>query len=300
VTVVSAIIPTRDRPDLVRDCLETLVVQEVDAGALEVIVVDDGSSVPLRTVVDEFRDAPITIEYVRQEPQGLNPARNHGAALARGEILAYLDDDTFVAPGWAAAEIDSFERWGWDGLAGRIELLLEAPEPAWLSAKLRPFLSELDLGPEPLWLATRLPVGANCAVTRAAFDRAGGFRTGLDRAGGSLVSNGDGEFFRRVRASGGRLAYWPPAAVRHRVPAERLTVEWFRRRAHAQGVSDGLLDPPGGLAVTWGRRVREAARAARLGPILVKNIAAGKGTVSAGVWSAYCRGRTATVWGRRP
>jgi glycosyltransferase involved in cell wall biosynthesis len=298
VTAVSAIIPTRDRPDLLRDCLGTLVAQEVLAGALEVVVVDDGSTVPLEPVVLEHAGARVPVRYARQDGQGLNPARNHGAAIGQGDVLAYLDDDTLVSPGWARAQIDAFEQWGCDGLAGRIELQLEGDEPPWLSPRLRTFLSELDLGPSPCWLEDRLPVGANCAVTRAAFDRVDGFRSGLDRQGASLVSNGDGEFFRRVKRQGGRLAYWPAAHVRHRVPPERLTVEWFLRRARAQGVSDGLLDPPAGGLVTWGRRAREAARAARLGPIVAKGLLTGTGTTSAQVWLAYCRGRSATVWGR--
>jgi len=57
----------------------------------------------------------------------------------------------------------------------------------------------------------------NCAVTRSGFDLVDGFVPGADRMGTSLVSSGDVDFFWRLRASGGRIAYWPAAQVLHRV-----------------------------------------------------------------------------------
>ena len=170
--------------------------------------------------------------------------------------------------------------------------------PRWLTPRMHIFLSELELGEAPRWLGPdRSPFGANCAVSRAAFDGCGGFRPGLDRVGQSLVSNGDTEFFDRVRAAGGRILYWPSAAVQHRVPATRLTREWFIRRARAQGASDLLVDRPRARAIGL---VRELPRLARVVPILVRNIVMGRGTTSAAVWLAYCRGRAGAILGRNP
>lgn len=290
-TTLSAIVPTRDRPDLLRDCLATLVKQDVPAGLMEVVVVDDGSAADLSGVVSDLSTVAIPVRMERQEPSGLNVARNRGATAARGAILAYLDDDTLVAPEWAAAVIDAFEREGCDGLAGRIRLQLEAAAPRWLTPRVRCYLTELDLGPRPLDLDTGLvPFGANCATSRAAFERLGGFRVGLDREGSSLLSNGDIEFFGRLRAAGGRIRYRPDASVLHRVVAQRLTKTWFRRRVWAQGVGDGLLDPEGSTA-------RDVLRAGRAAPILARNAAAGRGIFAAELWLRYCAGRIA---GRKP
>ena len=166
----------------------------------------------------------------RQDPSGLNVARNRGAVAASGEILAYLDDDVLVPPGWARAVLDGFERFGADALAGRIRLRLGAAPPRWLSPRLRRYLSELELGDEPRWLADEEdPYGANCAVTRTTFERIGGFGAALDREGASLRSNGDVEFFRRLRAGGGRVVWWPAADSGAPRAGRRLTPEWFRR-----------------------------------------------------------------------
>lgn len=285
---LSAIIPTRDRPVLLHDCLATLMVQEPRGALREVVVVDDGSTKDLESVVRGFAGGPIEVRYVRQDPSGLNVGRNRGAQHARGDLLAYLDDDTLVDPTWASSMLEAFERWGADGVAGRIELLLEGPEPSWLSAALRGFLSELDRGPDTHWPPDDVtPWGANCAVTRDRFDELGGFAGGLDRDGASLLSNGDTDFFRRLRVSGGRILYAGSARVRHRVPPERLTLEWFVRRAYAQGVSDVL---GGGAAV---RQAREWVRATRAVPIAMLGTLRGRGAVHARVWWHYCRGRRA-------
>jgi glycosyltransferase involved in cell wall biosynthesis len=300
--VLSALIPTRDRPDLLRDCLVSLAAQDTDAGSMEILIVDDGSTSDLAAVVAAVRPScPFAIRLIAQPPSGLTAGRNRAAAEANGSVLAYLDDDTLVSPGWAAAIIRAFDETGCEGLAGRVELQFEASPPRWVdTARLRLYLSEFDLGnqrrielPGPL-----LPVGANCAVSRDAFDRLGGFRPGFDRVGRSLLSNGDLEFFARLRASGLRIVYEPAAHVLHRVPGERLTKAWFRRRSYAQGMSDVLLDPPSPAQPHVMAVAREIGRAARAIPILARNLLQGRGPTNARLWLTYCHGRLDSLRGR--
>lgn len=301
-TALSAIIPTRDRPDLLDGCLQTLAAQDCPPGLIEVVVVDDGSDCDLDVVVRRWSPRmPGPLRYLRQAPSGLNVGRNHGATEARSGVLAFLDDDTFVAPGWARSVAEAFDTWDCDGLAGRIVLRFEAEVPAWFRPEFRAHLSELDLGQQARWLApSESPWGANCAVSRAAYDRVGGFAAGLDREGASLVSNGDTEFFGRVRAGGGRLAYAPGAMVEHRVPAERLTKQWFLRRAHGQGLSDAFIRRPRGPAERAAQLCRELVRAGRVAPILAKGLGQGTGTLSAQMWLAYCRGRLEGIVANSP
>jgi GT2 family glycosyltransferase len=302
VTDLTAIIPTRDRPGLLADTLRGLHDQDLPGSSMEVLVVDDGSSTDLAAVVAALPGtARVSTRVVHQAPAGLNAARNRGAVEARGAILAYLDDDVLVEPGWARGVLDAFAASGADAVAGRILLKLDGEPPRWLSPRLRRYLSELDLGDAPRALAAEEDVyGANCAITRATFDRMGGFGDALDREGTSLRSNGDVEMFRRLRANGGQIAYAPQAVVEHRVPAERLTAAWFRRRAFAQGHSDELLlSPPATAGERAMRLAREALRLGRTAPILVRNIALGRGAVGAMIWVQYCRGRAATLRDRR-
>lgn len=225
---LSAIVPTHERPTVLRQCLETLRDQHVDPERFEVVVVDDGSASDIAAIVgDVAAGGPIRMLCERQSLTGLNGARNRGAAVAGGDVLAFLDDDTLVSPGWAQAMLSAFERHPCAGVGGKVKLQLTGPPPPWLAVR-RYYLAEYDLGQEPHWLkGDPVPVGANCAVRRSDFERMSGFHLGLDRIAGSLVSNGDTEFFRRLRAAGGRLRYEPNATVVHSVPADRLTVDFF-------------------------------------------------------------------------
>ena len=292
-TTLSAVVATRDRPALVADCLATLISQREPPPGFEIVVIDDGSTTDIAAAVADVVDgAPVPTRVVRQAPSGLAVARNHGADVASGELLAYIDDDALVDPGWAAALTRCHERLGYDGYAGRITLDLPAPAPRWLTVPHRRYLAELDLGTDDRELDASEPgpFGANCAVPRAVFDRVGGFRADLGRTGTSLLSNEETDFFHRVRTDGGRIAYCGRATVVHRVAPERLTVAWFRRRVRAQGTSDMLMALEHGAPPS---RRRELVRALRAGPILAKGIASGAGATGARLWLEYCGGRLA-------
>jgi cellulose synthase/poly-beta-1,6-N-acetylglucosamine synthase-like glycosyltransferase len=89
---ISAIVPTRNRPALLREALASVRSQQGSGEDfdLELVVVDDGSTVDLREVVDEFAPASL-LRF--EEKRGPAAARNLGLAHSRGEYVAFLDDD---------------------------------------------------------------------------------------------------------------------------------------------------------------------------------------------------------------
>jgi len=294
---LSVVVPTFNRAAMLRDVLAGLVAQDADPASYEVVVVDDGSTDDTAAAVASFTHSEVAVRCVTQANEGLNAARNTGAVHAAASLIGYLDDDVWLPRSYVTELLSAFQTWPEaDVVAGRVTPFYEVEPPAWLNEKLRDYLSIYDAGIEPRLLeSSDYPRGANFGVRKATIDRVGGFRAGLDRRGGSLVSNGELEFFRRVQASGGRGVYWPSAVVQHRVPAERLTLPFFLRRAAAQGVSDALM----AASSSRGRVVaRELLRVGRCVPILGKGIASGRGTAGARIWLAYCRGRVSAVSAR--
>ena len=96
----SVIIPTRDRPQELAACLESLAEQNYPRDQFEVIVVDDASRLPLDPVVARFRER-LTLTLLKQSRSaGPGAARNYGAACAKGEFLAFTDDDCTPAADW--------------------------------------------------------------------------------------------------------------------------------------------------------------------------------------------------------
>lgn len=87
---VSVVIPTRDRPELVPTAVRSVLAQTFDR--LEVIVVDDGSASPASAALAHIDDTRLRIERL-DPPGGVAAARNHGIAVARGDLIGFCDDD---------------------------------------------------------------------------------------------------------------------------------------------------------------------------------------------------------------
>jgi GT2 family glycosyltransferase len=112
--LVSVVIPTRDRPDELRQAVKSVIAQDVD---LEIVVVDNGRHVfadGLPGAVDDQQ-----IRYVRTHTAGASHARNIGIAAARGLFIAFCDDDDLWAPDHLSALLDatvtSNARWAFGG-----------------------------------------------------------------------------------------------------------------------------------------------------------------------------------------
>jgi glycosyltransferase involved in cell wall biosynthesis len=100
---ISVVIPTFERMDVLPEVLAALGRQE-EAPAFEVVVVDDGSGDATGELLSGYR-GPFELQVLRQANQGPAAARNAGVAAARGELVAFLGDDTVPDPGWLAAHL---------------------------------------------------------------------------------------------------------------------------------------------------------------------------------------------------
>jgi glycosyltransferase involved in cell wall biosynthesis len=199
---VSVVIPTYRRPDLLERCLRALCAQDVEAGAFEVIVCDDGCEARVAQRVAELAaEFPhIALRYVAVlDTQGPAGARNAGARLARGAIIAFTDDDTIPAPAWVREGRRTLaSRPAWSAASGRTVV----PTPP------RPTDHERDTA----GLATAEFVTANCFVRREALARVGGFDERFTRA---WREDSDLQF--RLEEQVGPVGRAPAAVVVHPV-----------------------------------------------------------------------------------
>ena len=108
--VVSVVIPTRNRCDLLREALEALFKQTIDPATFEIIVVDNLSTDGTPAMVDELQaEAPCGLRYhVMGVNRGPAPARNKGVELARGRIIAFTDSDCRPEPTWLERGMAAF------------------------------------------------------------------------------------------------------------------------------------------------------------------------------------------------
>lgn len=103
---LSVVIATRDRPELLGECLDSLARQDT-ALPLEVVVVDNHPESGLTRPVVEGRDGVVLLE---EREGGASAARNRGLRASHGEFIALIDDDVVVPPHWANMVLRSFAR----------------------------------------------------------------------------------------------------------------------------------------------------------------------------------------------
>ncbi|EJW97077.1 glycosyltransferase, group 2 family protein [gut metagenome] len=111
----SLIIPVFNRPDEVDELLESLTCQTFDD--FEVLVVEDGSSVPCEEVVKRYASR-LTVHYFQKPNSGPGQTRNYGAERAQGEFLIVLDSDCILPPGYLAAVEAELQRRPADAFGG--------------------------------------------------------------------------------------------------------------------------------------------------------------------------------------
>jgi hypothetical protein len=171
--------------------------------------------------------------------------------MARGEILVFTDDDIIAAPHWLAAIDSAFSDRHVALVGGKILPRWEGDVPAWIDffkSELEPgwalgHLSLLDYGDSPREMPASYVYGCNFAVRRSVLYECGGFHP--DSVPQELIQfRGDGEtaLAGEIEKKGYRVFYEPEATVYHRVPSERITVEYFCKRAFNQGVSDSYTE----------------------------------------------------------
>ena len=206
---------TRDRPDDLDRCLTSLEALADDGQ--EVIVVDSASATAsTRDVVARHPRA----RYVREELPGLDRARNRALREARHPIVAFVDDDAAVDPGWLRALVRAFRdprTLCVTGLTMPLELETEAQE--WFertNAFGRGFARVAYDGTtyDP-YLVAVIGAGVNMALRRDVLGLVGPFDEALD-AGTPSMSGGDHDMFARMLAAGGVIVYEPEALVWHR------------------------------------------------------------------------------------
>jgi glycosyltransferase involved in cell wall biosynthesis len=243
---VSVVVCTYNRCAMLRSALESILAQDTQGVACEVIVVDNNSADETRDVVGSFLDGGRRdVRYIFEGRQGLSHARNAGIAAARAPVVAFTDDDVHVAGDWVATIKRRFDaNPDIDVLGGKVLPEWPRQPPAWLTERHWAPLALMDHGDEPFVVDATRPVclvGANLSVRRSLFDVVGGFEPGLQRVKDGIGSLEDHEFEMRVWAKGRRGLYDPGVVVSAAVQDERLTKAYHRRWHHGHGRFYALL-----------------------------------------------------------
>lgn len=232
---VTVAVCTRDREAMLRETLGAILQQRCGA-PWELLVVDngstDGTAAVLAEVAASTAEGPITARTILEPQPGADHARNRALQEAAGAIVVFADDDVTPLPGWLEAFRRAFDDPAVQATAGRIFPQLPDDVPEWV----RPLAREIggpparyDFGRVPGPIDPRvqsMPFGGNMACRRQSALDVGGFSTAFGY-GRTLIPGEDTELSFRLLGAGGVIAYVPAATVLHRVPAEKLRLEYF-------------------------------------------------------------------------
>jgi GT2 family glycosyltransferase len=250
---LSVIIPTHNRAETLRNCLNSISACSSE-GDFEVVVVDNNSTDHTKEVAHSFPFA----RYVFEGRTAFTRARHAGAEAATGQILMYLDDDVLMWPGSIREVIRLFvERPDCGVVAGRIEPKYEEAPPQWALDCQKTFNGWSLYNPgqyEYLGEGVRevdSACGPMMAIRKETYDTVGGFppdTVGVETNKGArsfsklYVGPGDYGLCIKVRRKGLKIYYSSKAAVYHVIPAVRFTRDFWRSRMIGEGCHEAVMD----------------------------------------------------------
>ena len=238
---VSVVVCSFNGSRTIRQCLDGL--EKLTYPNFEVIVVDDGSTDGTGEIARKY-----DVRLIRTENRGLSAARNTGLAAAKGEIVAYLDDDACPDPNWLGYLVDTFRKMNCAAVGGpNIPFPDDGPIAACIGhTPGRPthvLLSD--------WEAEHIP-GCNMAFRKEMLQAIGGFDTQF------RVAGDDVDVCWRLRNSGGKLGFSAAAMVWHHC---RKSIRAFWKQQVGYGKAEAMLERKwpekynSDRRIAWGGRI---------------------------------------------
>jgi GT2 family glycosyltransferase len=216
------VVCSRNGARTIRDCLEGLA--RLDYPDYEVVVVNDGSRDTTEEIAREY-----DVRLISTKGVGLSAARNLGMEAARGEIVAYIDDDAYPDPHWLTYLAAAFQRTAHAAIGGPN---IAPPGDGFIAEA----VARAPGGPIHVLLsdtvAEHIP-GCNMAFRRSCLQAVGGFDPQF------RVAGDDVDVCWRLQQQGWTLGYNPAAMVWHH---RRNSLRAFWRQQKGYGKAEALLE----------------------------------------------------------
>ncbi len=178
-----------------------------------------------------------------EERRGLSGARNTGVRAARGDVVAFLDDDAEADPGWLEELLAQYDTPAVVGAGGRALAVWPGKRPGWLPTEFDWVVGCSYTGLPETVAPVRNLIGAAMSFRRHLFDQLGKFDTEMGRLGVLPLGCEETEFAIRVRLNfaDAELVHVPSAIVHHHVEPERVRIGYFLHRCYAEGLSKAAV-----------------------------------------------------------
>lgn len=217
---------TYKRPALLSRLLMKLEEQWTDnLFHYSVVIVDNDSTGSARQTTELYAaKSKIAIQYYVEPEQNISLARNKAVESAKGDLLAFIDDDEFPEDDWLLNLFKAFHKYRADGVLGPVKPYFEIEPPSWI---VKGKICERKSFPSGTILYdARYTRSGNVLINRQIFENADmRFDARFGKTGGE-----DCDFFRRLMQRGGLLVWCNEACVHEVVPVERFSRSYFLKR----------------------------------------------------------------------
>lgn len=232
---------TTERWDDLCRAVESVLAE--DAPNLQVVIVIDHNDDLFARATRRFAGEPRIMLRRNTGTPGLSDARNTGVDAAAGDVVAFLDDDAAVRPGWSAALLRHYDDPRVVGVGGHAAPVWPQGRPRWMPAEFDWVVGCSYVGQPERLAPVRNPLGCNMSLRRSVFADIGGFRSEVGRVGAVPVGGEETELFLRLRSRrpSDRVLLDPAAGVRHWVSADRATPRYFLSRCYHEGLSKAVV-----------------------------------------------------------
>lgn len=231
--MISLIIPTYQRAEILGYCLESLTHQTEPLKDFEILVIDNNSKDSTRNVVESYQAALSNLKIIHEKNQGACFARNRGIREASGEFVAIIDDDVllpvnFIRQIQAVARLHQFDCWG-----GAYTPWYLYGRPAW-------FRDEYNSSHRTFDQITVLPgtyvnYGGIIVYRKTAITAIGGYDTRMGPKGDNMFFGEEDHVQLLLKSRNYIVAYDPELTMQHLVPRYKQTPFWFLKEAFGKG-----------------------------------------------------------------
>ncbi|MCU1368969.1 MAG: glycosyl transferase family 2 [Ilumatobacteraceae bacterium] len=229
---------TLDRWDALVRAIDSL--QDQSFGLEAIIVVVDHNQDLLARCRAELEGVTVV---PNGQQRGLAGARNTAIELASTDVIAFLDDDAWAADDWAGHLAAVYEDPTVVAVGGTVEPAWTTERPEWFPREFDWVVGCTYRGLPTVRSRVRNLIGANMSFRRQALDGVGSFDELLGRVGANGAGCEETELCIRLTQHDpeARIIFEPQARVRHEVPAQRTTFEYFKQRCRAEGSSKAIV-----------------------------------------------------------
>jgi len=241
--MVSIIICTYNREKYLYDALKSVAENDFPFSEYEIILINNNSTDNTENESNRFqKDFPqVNFNYFIEKNQGLSYARNRGIKEAKGKLLVFLDDDSFVDANYLI-HLDNYLKEYPDMIAfgGKITPRFETViAPEWLSKWSYSWVSALNMGDKVQLFGTNsYPIGANMGFKKEYFENFGNFNVSLGRSKKNLMGGEEKDLFNRCNRKDEKIYYFPNTKVEHIIPESRTTNEYIKSLGKGIGMSE--------------------------------------------------------------